>query len=328
MTYEKGSLRFANAADINTQHYLVFPEVDPIIKDILQRDTIIRNRIATKPEGTEVFRWVEQTAMATDASFGDPRAIGTTVATYATRVEKLAKLKSIQNRITYGLFDEELTKNGSFSYILEKDMQDAIGDMLRLSNNAIWTGTDTSYGTPTTAQYMGLLTAITNTGTIASGTIADAIKSQIAIMAARTDVTAFPTAVYMNPLTKDLMDKEENAKTDKMKYYDVEVVPGTVVTGIMTAIGILPIITDNRIPVNANATTPTSKDHKIVLLNENMVVRHFLQGRDVSYSDPVVFKLGTTDSLVTDYQMVMFDNVVVNYPDKAHCILTKVVAAA
>ena len=157
--YNKEKLQFANIADINTDHYLVFPEVDTIIKDILQRDTIIRNRIQTRPEGTETFRWVEQTAMATNAAFGDPRSIGTTVSTTPTRVEKLAKLKSIQNRITYGLFDEELTKNGSFAYILEKDMKDAIGDMLKLSNNAIWTGTDTSYGTPTTAQYMGLLTA-------------------------------------------------------------------------------------------------------------------------------------------------------------------------
>lgn len=323
--YNKQNLQFANIADINTDHYLVFPEVDTIIKDILQRDTIIRNRIQTRPEGTETFRWVEQTAMATNASFGDPRVIGTTVSTTPTRVEKLAKLKSIQNRITYGLFDEELTKNGSFAYILEKDMKDAIGDMLKLSNNAIWTGTDTSYGTPTTAQYFGILNAITATGSITSGTIADAIKTKVAEMSARTDVTAYPTAIYMNPMTKDLMDKEENAKTDKMKYYDVEVVPGTIVTGVMTCIGILPIITDNRIPVAKDATEPTKDAHKIVLLNEDLVVRHYLQGRDVSYADPVVFKLGTTQSLVTDYQMVMFDNVVVNYPDKAHCILTKLV---
>lgn len=323
--YNKSDLKFANIADINTDHYLVFPEVDTIIRDILQRDTIIRNRIQTRPEGVETFRWVEQTDMAKNAGFGDPRAIGTTVTDTPTRVEKLAKIKCIQNSIKYNLFDEELTKNGSFSYILEKDMRDALQDMLLVSNNAIWQGTDTSYGSPTTNQYMGLLTAITATGSITSGTIAQAIKSQVATMAARVDITSFPTAVYMNPMTKDLMDKEENALTDKQKYYDVEVVPGTVVTGVMTCIGILPIITDNRIPVLKDLVETTKDCHKIVLLNENMVVRHYLQGRDVSYADPVVFKLGQAADLVTQYQMVMFDNVVVEYPDKAHCILTKLV---
>lgn len=327
--YNKFDLKFGDVADINVDHYLVFPEVDPIIHDILNRDTILRKRIKTRPEGLETFRWVEQTAMASNAAFADPRVIAPTATSKPTRVEKFAKLKSIQSRISYGLFDKALTENGTFSYVLEKDMSDMLTDMLMLSNNSMWTGTDTSYTESTKAEYRGILNAITNTGTIGtSTTIAQAIKSKVAELSARTDVTAFPTAIYMNPLTKDLMDIEENKETDKQKDYTVEVVPGTVVTGILTCVGILPIVVDNRIPVNANATTPTSKDHKIVLLNEDMVVRHYLRGRDVSYGEPVVFKLGTTASLISDYVAIMFDNLVVEYPDKAHCILTKTVAAA
>ena len=36
---------FANIADINNGHSLVFPEIDPVIKDILSRDTQMRSRI-------------------------------------------------------------------------------------------------------------------------------------------------------------------------------------------------------------------------------------------------------------------------------------------
>ena len=318
--YDKQNLQFTNIADINTSHYLVWPQVDPIIKDILQRNSTIRARIATKPEGTETFRWVEQTGLARNAGFTNPRTLAPVQTNAPTRVEKLAKLKAVSNRITYGLFDTELTKNGTFSYVLEKDMKDMLTDMILLCNDNIWSGNDTSYGTPTQLGYFGLLTAITNTGSVASGqTISKAIKAQVATMMARTDLNVLPTAVYMNPLTVDYMENEENMQTDKIKFYDVEVTPGTTVSGIMTAAGILPIVPDNRIPVT---DTGSAYAHKIVLLDEQKVVRHYLAG----YGEPVVFKLGTVESLITDYVAVLFDNVVCQFPDVAHCILTKTVA--
>jgi hypothetical protein len=95
------------------------------------------------------------------------------------------------------------------------------------------------------------------------------------------------------------------------------------VSGIMTSVGILPIITDNRIPLIDGGTT---WNHRIVLLDESKVVRYGFRTADVDYSEPVVFKLGTTANLNTDYVAVMFDAPVVEYPDKAHCILTKSIA--
>lgn len=316
---------FANIADINTGHYLVFPEVDPIIKDILSRDTMIRSRIKAKPEGMETFRWVEQTGIARNAGFSDPRNIAPTASNSPTRVEKLAKMKCITSAINYGMFDSALTRNGTFGYVLEQDMRDAIADCLGTSNTAIYTGNDTSYGTPTTSQYFGIMNAITNTATFNTTTlISQQVKTQVASMMNKKFGVArsLPTALYMNPMTADLIDQEAENKENNVKLYDVQITPGVIVPGIMTAAGILPIIRDPEVPLNANDSDATKFDHKILFLNENLIVRHYFVDGNISYGDPVVFKLGLTQSLADQYVIFMADNIVVNYPTVAHCIAT------
>ena len=316
---------FANIADINNGHSLVFPEVDPIVKDILSRDTQIRSRIQSKPEGLETFRWVEQTGLARNAAFSDPRAIAPTAPNAPTRVEKLAKIKCITSRITYGFFDSALTRNGTFSYILEQDMRDAVADCLGVSNTAIYNGTDTSYGTPTTNQYYGIMSAITQTATFnTTETLAEQIGTEIARMINKKFgvAKAIPTAIYMNPLTADLMSKQEAKKSNNMRLFTNTIVPGATVPMIQTMVGALPVIVDPEITLAANGTDPTKFDHKILILNENQITRHYFVDGQRSYGDPVVFKLGLTESLVDDYVIFMADNVVVNYPDVAHVIAT------
>lgn len=316
---------FANIADINNSHYMVFPEVDPIIKDILSRETQMRSRIKTKPEGMETFRWVEQTAIARNAAFSDPRSIAPTQSNAPTRVEKLAKLKCITSRITYGFFDSALTRNGTFGYVLEQDMKDAVADCLGTANAAIYSGTDTSYGTPTTNQYFGIMTAITNTATFdATKDIATQINTQIAKMINKKFGVAksVPTAIYMNPLTADLLAKQEQAKENNLRLFTNTIMPGATVPMIQTMVGPLPVIVDPEITLAANGTDNTKNDHKILFINEDLIVRHYFVDGNMSYADPVVFKLGLTQSLVDDYVIFMADNVVVNYPDVAHCIAT------
>ena len=323
MAYEKSNLKFGNIADINSGHYLVMPEVDGIIRSVLNKEASpFYKRVKHKPEGHETFRWVEESGQSRTAAFIDPRNITSTANAGITRVEKLAKLKGMSNRINYGLFDTELTKNGTFSYVLQDDLQNMYTDMILLENDNMFSGTDTSYSASTTNQYFGVLSAITNTATIpvkASGTptIAQAIKTQVAKMDARTDVNCTPTAIYMNPLTKDSMDIEENEGTDKQKSYTLECVPGTLVTGIMTCVGLLPIITDKRIPINTS--DPTKDKHPILIVDESKIVRHHLVG----YETPVTFKMGEVQSLLTEYVAVQFSNLVCQFPDKAHCIMTK-----
>ena len=321
MAYEKSNLKFGNIADINNGHYLVMPEVDSVIRSVLNKEASpFYKRVKHKPESHETFRWVEESTQSRTAAMIDPLNITSTANAGIGRVEKMGKLKGMSNRINYGLFDTELTKNGMFSYVLQDDLQNMYTDMVLLENDQMFTGNDTSYSASTTPQYFGVLSAITNTATIpvkAAGTptIAQAIKTQIAKMDARTDVNCTPTAIYMNPLTKDAMDIEENEGVDKQKSYTVECVPGTLVTGIMTCVGLLPIITDKRIPV-----TPTS--HPILILDESKIVRHHLIG----YEQPITFKMGEVQSLLTEYVAVQFANLVVQFPDKAHVIMTKTFA--
>ena len=316
---------FADVMDINSGHALVFPEIDPVVKDILSRETQMRSRIQTKPEGMETFRWVEQTGIARNAAFSDPRAIAPAQTNSPTRVEKLAKLKCITSRITYGFFDSALTRNGTFSQILEQDMRDAVSDCLGTSNAAIYNGTDTSYGTPTTNQYFGIMTAITNTATFnTTDSIADQIGSQIAKMINKKFGVAksVPTAIYMNPLTADLMNKQEQAKDTNMRLFTNTIMPGAIVPMIQTMVGPLPVIVDPEITLAANGSDPTKYDHKILIVNENQITRHYFVDGNRSYGDPVVFKLGLTQTLADDYVIFMADNVVVNYPSVAHCIAT------
>lgn len=316
---------FANIADINTGHALVFPEVDPIIKDILSRETLIRSRIQSRPEGMETFRWVEQTGIARNAAFSDPRAIAPTQTNSPTRVEKLAKMKCITNRITYGFFDKALTRNGTFSSIIEKDMADAVADVLGTSNASIYNGNDTSYGSPTTNQYFGIMTAITNTATFnTTNTIAEQIGTAVAKQSNKKFGVAksMPTAIYMNPLTADLMARQEAAKDNNIRLFTNSITPGALIPVIQTVAGALPVIVDPEITLAANGTDPTKYDHKILILNENLITRHYFTDGSVSYGDPVVFKLGLTQSLADDYVIFMADNVVVQNPDVAHTIAT------
>lgn len=315
-----------NIADINNGHSLVFPQVDPIIKDILSREHMLRDRMKSQPEELETFRWVEQTGIARNAAFADPRNIAPTATDAPTRVEKLAKLKCITSRIKYSFFDKKLTSNGSFGYVIEKDMRDAIEDCLAVSNTAIYNGTDTSYGTPTTNQYMGLFTAITQTAELkdTTKTLYQQIKTLVAKMASKKfgEARSLPTAIYMNPMTADIIDTEVDNKDNDFKLYPVQLKPGIMVTGIMTAAGVLPIIRDPEIPLTANKTDATKYDHKILILNEDQIVRHYFTSEGQSFGDPVVFKLGLTESLADDYVIFMADNVVCRYGGIAHCVAT------
>ena len=316
---------FADIADINTGNALVFPEIDPVIKDIISRDTQMRSRIRAVPEGMETFRWVEHSGIARNAAFSDPRNIAPTATNAPTYVEKLAKMKCITSRVTFGFFDSALTRNGTFASILEQRMSDAVADCLGTSNAAIYTGTDTSYGTPTTNQYFGIMTAITNTATFnTTSNIAEQIGTEVAKMVNKKFgvAKAAPTAIYMNPLTANLMAAQEEKKTTNMRLFSNVIMPGATVPQIQTLVGPLPVIIDPEITLAANGTDPTKYDHKILILNENQITRHYFVDGQRSYGDPVVFKLGLTQNLADDYVLFMADNIVVNYPDVAHTIAT------
>ena len=117
----------------------------------------------------------------------------------------------------------------------------------------------------------------------------------------------------MNPLDKARLDNQELEADDKVKPYDVEVLPGIVVTAIMTAAGKLPIITDVYCPVG-----------KIAILDESLLERQY-----VTSSVPRLFQIGGGEDikgqkhdLATRYIAILFDTFIVRAPSYGHIVLT------
>jgi hypothetical protein len=74
-------------------------------------------------------------------------------------------IKAITAQTNFGLFDVDVTRmQGQFAYLEAKDIEDITSGIIVTEASAVWNGTDTSLTTPTTIQYVGLLTQITNTG--------------------------------------------------------------------------------------------------------------------------------------------------------------------
>jgi hypothetical protein len=103
-------------------------------------------------------------------------------------------------------------RQGQFAGLEVKDIEDIINAIVVAEAPAVWSGTDTSLTFSTTNQYMGLLAQITQQFVIAPGaSIIDAIKAQVALMSANQTFTVSPTAIYLNPVTVDLIDREAKA---------------------------------------------------------------------------------------------------------------------
>lgn len=318
-----------SVADYNSGSYLEMPVFESEILDLISRDVTIYNRIKPIEATGHPHRYLKQGKIARNAKFGNPRALAATQTdTDRQRTENAAFLKCVESRITYSLFDKELVRQqGTFANLLSKDMVDATVDFLQFQNQKMWIGNDTSLDAPTTTEYMGLLKQITKTGTVATGKlISDVIRTECAKIAKDSVAVGGgkPTAIYMNPVTIDIMEQEEIARDGNYRPLTVELIPGITVTAIRTQIGVLPIIPDAFLPVAVdNEETPTKDIHKIVLVNENLIERPYLTS-----SAPRIFKLGLTESLIDDYVMVQFDTITVKAPDTAHMIITKEVAIA
>ena len=117
----------------------------------------------------------------------------------------------------------------------------------------------------------------------------------------------------MNPLDKARLDNQEMDAKDKIKTYDVDVLPGITVTGIMTAAGKLPIITDIYCPVG-----------KIAILDESLIERQY-----VTSATPRLYQIGGGEDikgqkhdLATRYIAILFDTFIVRAPSYGHMILT------
>lgn len=211
------------------------------ILDKVRRRFPFGQRINQTPATGHPSRWFEETAIG-NAAFVDPRVLQA-VPSQPTRGERALLLKAITAAINYSLFDVEVTQQQSqFNYLEAKDLTDTVDAVLKTHDQALWNGNDTDVLMTTSTQYYGVQNQIYNATPVnnvspqvavsATGSLVDAIKTQAAVMAARTDFEVKPTAIYANPLFLDLLDQE--AKKLQLYFNKVEVLPGVIVVGIPT----------------------------------------------------------------------------------------------
>ena len=288
------------------------------ITDMVRRRFPFGQRINQTPATGQPSRFFEQLAIPTGV-FADPRAL-TTTASQPQRQERVLMLKALTAQINYGLFDVEVNQQqGQFAYLEAKDLTDTVDSVLKLHDQALWTGTDTDLLVQTTNQYYGVSgqiftgdAATNGDATInlaSSGSLVDTVKLMAATKASRTDFEVRPSALYTNPLLLNLFDKE--AKALQLYYNTVEILPGVIVEGIPTQIGVIPLIGD---PAISNFANGSNTLYTAFLVSEDMIEYHYL-------TDPLprTFQLGLLGNLAAQYVVVKFGAVVVkgNYAHQA-----------
>lgn len=296
------------------------------IVDLVRRRFYLGQRISQIPATGQPSRYFEQTDIAS-AAFTDPRVIAPTP-TQPKRVERYLTLKGIAGQINYSLFDTEVNQQqGQFEFLEAKDLSDLIDGVLKLHDQALWTGSDTDLIVPTTNQYMGISGQIIRAPSFggvsqrsdisASGSLVDAIKTQVANMVARTDFEVRPSGIYLNPLLGNLFDQE--AKLSQQWFNETEILRGVIVKAIPTQVGPLPLIPDAALSVLPNGSGgPASKKlYSAFILSEEFVEYHWLTS-----PLPRVFQLGLLSNLAAQFTVVKFGAVVAKGPQYAHSVVT------
>jgi hypothetical protein len=297
------------------------------IADIVRRESLFLQRVDRKPATGHPHRYFDQSAIAT-AAFTDPRNISPT-ATGPTRNERTVFIKAITAQTNFGLFDTDVTRQqGQFAYVEAKDVEDITSACVITSASAVWNGNDTSLTTPTTTQYVGLLTQITNQFTITVGTsITNALKSNVAAMMKNPLQKVRPSAIYLSPILNDLIDRESRAA--KIELGTLEITAGVTVKYLATQAGNLPLISDPFIPIDGTgqfgfaAPGSGNSNYFAVILDEKQVEMPHITG-ETGTLDPRVFQLGLVGGLQGQFVAVWFNSVVAKMAGYAHAVVAVV----
>jgi len=301
------------------------------IMDLVRRRGVLGQRINQTPATGQPSRYFEQIAIPS-ASTSDPRTL-VAVASQPQRQEMVVSLKALLAQINYSIFDVEVNQQqGQFAYLEAKDLTDTVDAELKLHDQLLWTGNDTSLIIPTTTQYFGISGQILNATflNIGSGappgftqnkiigqaaSLIDGTKTQVAGMVSRTDFEVKPSGFYANPLFLDKYDQE--AKTLQLYYNETEIQPGVIVKAIPTQAGLLPLIPEPFIPVIASYNG--LNQYEAFILSEEFIEYHYL-----TTPVPRVFQLGLLGNLASQFVIVKFGAVVVKGSSYAHSHLYSV----
>ena len=313
-----------SAADFMGPGALEVNRYESEIFDLVVRSSVFLNRVKNIPATGHPHRYFEETAIGV-AQFTDPRII-TTTATGPTRIEQAAFIKAITAQTNLSLFDVDVTRQqGQYSYLEAKDINDAVNAIVRLRASNVWSGSDTSLSSPTTNQYFGMLSQVTQTSTIAVGaSIIDGLKSAVAGMVARQDYDVSPTAIYLNPQLADYLDRE--AKSMALEFGQKEVTGGVKVKTLMTQAGDLPLIFERWIPKSSaaqfgfSAPAAGNNNYYAVIVTEDAIEVPFIHGGDGN-PNPRVFQLGLLSGLQGQYVAVKFDTLIAKGASYAHMVV-------
>lgn len=293
------------------------------IFDLVRRRHVLGQRINQTPATGQPSRYFEQLSIAT-ATATDPRIIAPT-ASQGNRQERPITLKAYVAQINYGIFDLEVNQQqGQFAYLEAKDLTDTIDAVLKLHDLHLWSGSDSDLVIPATTQYFGISGQIVRAAQVgafsqrfditSSASLVDGFKDQVANMAARQDFEVKPSAIYLNPLFANLIDKE--AKTVQLYLNSVEVIPGVIVKALPTQVGELPLVPDPGLTVINQPGSTTVKQYTGFILSEEFVEYHWLTS-----PVPRVFQLGLLGNLAAQYVVIKFGAVVAKGPAYAHSII-------
>lgn len=317
--FEAGFMDMEAAASFGNGFILV-DKYDPEITDLTRKAGVLGQRIKTKPATGNPSRWVQQAGLG-GAQFSDAHTLAYTPYT-ANRVEGSVYVKAITGSVDFGLMDTELhAQQAIFASLVAHDIQDMINAMLTARDKNIWNGSDTSLSAPTTIEFMGLKSQITNTGSVAANeSIITSLKTKVAAMCANTTFIVKPTAIYVNPLLLDYMEQEVAAYPQTLREVmakETEVIAGISVSALKTAAGILPVIPDPFLPYTVNALDATKNDYPAAILTEDMIELHY-----VTTPKPRIFQLGLIQDLATKYRGVLFQGLVAKYAATHHAMMT------
>jgi hypothetical protein len=311
------------AADFIGPGAIEVPLYQTEIFDICRRSSPFGQRIKQVPATGHPSRFFEETAIPNPgtAGFVNPRSIAPTTVS-PTRVERSVPLKAIVSQINYNLFDIELgNQQQQFAYLQAKDLVDTVSGVMVAHDVALWNGNDTSLSTPTTTQYMGVISQIltpavagqspTNTITISeTGSIVDGIKSAVAQMVANNGFYVRPSAIYANPVLLDLIDREMKTEFNVVLNTD-NITGGIRVKMLSTQAGDLPLIPDWSL--SYTGTPGSGAVLPAYIVTEDLIEYHWLGD-----PTPRIFQLGLPNSLTYQYVAVKFGAPVVKGASYAH----------
>ncbi|HEY5868697.1 MAG TPA: hypothetical protein VI542_24580 [Candidatus Tectomicrobia bacterium] len=294
------------AADALGPGTIVTPMYQPEILDMVRRRGIWGQRIKNVPATGHPSRYFEQTRIVRGV-FQDPRNLSYQPGQDPTRRERYVMVKAIYGSLNFTLFDVEVTRQqGQFGQLVAKDIEDMVMGTLGTSDIALWNGNDTSLVLPTTLEYVGALTQINRTASIASSaSIVDGLKAEVASLQSQMQFQVNPTAIYVNPVLGDLIDAEERGNQRQIPMTQINTVTGGLtVRGLATGNGMIPLIQDAYLQngvAGASATETGKTDYTAVILTESLCEYHY-----ITAYEPRVFQLGLEGSLATRYVCVMF----------------------